>query len=135
MAQIEQKVLESVNRPGRIGVLATADKEARPNLAYFGSPRLTPEGTLVVGLGENRTLANLEQNPQAVFFALESSPVDFSTPGWRLYLRVQEIQRQGPVLDEIRGFIAEKAGKQAAGMIQAGVVFQVEEVRPLVDMG
>ncbi len=135
MAQIEQKVLESVNRPGRIGVLATADQEGRPNLAYFGSPRLTPEGTLVVGLGRNRTLANLEQNPRAVFLALESSPVEFATPGWRLYLEVQDLQRQGPVLDQVRAFIAEKAGEQAARMIQAGVVFQVKEVRPLVDMG
>ncbi len=135
MAQIEQKVLESVNRPGRIGVLATADRQGRPNLAYFGSPRLTPEGTLVVGLGQNRTLANLEQNPRAVFLALESSPVGFQTPGWRLYLEVEEIQRQGAVLDEVRSFIAEKAGEQAARMIQAGVVFRVEEVRPLVDMG
>ena len=135
MAQIEQKVLDSVNRPGRIGVLATADKQARPNLAYFGSPRLKPDGTLVMGLGENRTLANLEENPRAVFFALESAPVDFTTPGWRLYLEVREIQRQGPVLDEIRRFIAEKAGEQAAGMIRAAVVFQVEEVRPLLDMG
>jgi len=133
--QIEAKVLESVNKEGRVGVLATADTQARPNIAYFGSPRLSADGTLVMGLMANRSLKNLEQNPHAVFFAVEQAPVQFTTPGWRLYLKVKEIQKQGPVLEAVRQAIAAKAGQKAADMIQAGVVFEVTEVRALVAMG
>ncbi|MEW6266977.1 MAG: pyridoxamine 5'-phosphate oxidase family protein [Thermodesulfobacteriota bacterium] len=133
--EIEAKVLESVNRAGRVGVLATADRTGRPNAAYFGSPRLNQDGTLIMGLMNNRSLKNLEQSPLAVFFTVEKAPVDFQTPGWRLYLKVREIQKQGPILDGVREAIAAKAGKNAAALIQAGVVFEVTEVRPLVDMG
>jgi hypothetical protein len=135
MPQIDAKLVESVNRPGRIGVLATADAQGQPNVAYFGSPRLQADGTLVMGLGANRSLANLEQNPSAVFFTMEQAPVGMTTPGWRLYLKALDIQRQGPVLDSVRDAISQAAGPQAAQMIKAGVVFQVNAVRPLVDMG
>jgi hypothetical protein len=135
MADIDPKVLESVNTPGRVGVLATVDGNGQPNAAYFGSPQLQADGTLVMGMMANRSLANLEQNPLAVFFTVEKAPVDFQTPGYRLYLKVKEIQKQGPMLDGIREAIAAKAGADAAKAIQAGVVFEVTSVRGLVDMG
>jgi hypothetical protein len=132
MTQINDKILESVNKPGRMGILATADAKGQPNAAYFGSPQLKADGTLVMGLGENRSLANLEQNPLAVFFTVEKAPVDFQTPGYRLYLKARDIQRQGPILDAVREAIAALAGADAAKMMKAGVVFEVTEVRPLV---
>lgn len=132
MAQIDAKVLDIVNKPGRVGILATAAANGQPNAAYFGSPQLKDDGTLVMGLGENRTLANLEQNPLAVFFIVEKAPVDFQTPGFRLYLKARDIQRQGPILDAVRQAIAAVAGPEAAKMMQAGVVFEVTEVRGLV---
>ena len=133
--QIEAKILETVNQPGRVGILATASTDGQPNAAYFGTPQLKADGSLIVGLGNNRSLANLEQNPLAAFFMVEKAPVEFTTPGFRLYLKVSEIQRQGPVLDGIRQAIAAKAGEKASQMIQAGVVFQVTDIRPLVDQG
>ncbi len=132
MARFEQDFVDAVNQPGRMGVLATADASGLPDVAYFGSPRLDVEGNLTMGLGNNRTLANLEANPQAAFLAVEKSPVVFTTPGWRLYLTVKEIQREGPVLDAVRQAIDAQAGPEAANMIQAAVVFSVDEVRPLV---
>jgi len=132
MTQIDQKVVESVNRLGRVGILATADKQGRPNAGYFGSPRLNADGTLIMGLAGNRSLKNLEENPYAVFFTIEKAPVDFQTPGWRLYLKVREIQREGAVLDAIREAIAKFVSPDAAKMIQAGVVFEVNEIRPLM---
>jgi len=88
-----------------------------------------------MGLGNNRTLKNLEENPLAVFFSVTESPVTFSTPGYRLYLKAREIQKEGPVLNSVRDAIAKAAGPDAAKMIVAGVVFDVTEVRPLVAMG
>ncbi|MEW5912958.1 MAG: pyridoxamine 5'-phosphate oxidase family protein [Thermodesulfobacteriota bacterium] len=135
MARFDEKFVENINRPGRVGVLATADAQGQPNAAYFGSPRLSLEGELVMGLGANRSLANLEANPQAVFFVVQEAPVGFGTPGWRLYLKAKEIDRQGALLEQVRAAISAAAGEQAGRMIKAGVRFEVTQVRPLVDMG
>lgn len=135
MVKISKEMIEVVNKSGRIGTLGTADKGGQPNVGYFGSPQLTDEETLVMGLGNNRTLKNLEENPLAVFFSVTESPVTFSTPGYRLYLKAREIQKEGPVLNKVREAIAKAAGPDAAKMIVAGVVFDVTEVRPLVAMG
>ncbi len=133
MTRINQKHRDAVNQPGRVGVLSTADAAGQPNAAYFGTPQLNEDGELVMGLGNNRSLKNLEENPKAAFFVVESAPVDFQTPGYRLYLEAKEIQRQGPVLEAVRAAVAEKAGADKAKMFQAAVVFKVNEVRPLVD--
>ncbi|MCB2186467.1 MAG: pyridoxamine 5'-phosphate oxidase family protein [Deltaproteobacteria bacterium] len=135
MTTIETKVLETVNKEGRVGVLATANKEGKPNLAYFGSPQLRPDGTVVMGLMANRSLANLEENAYAAFLVVAEAPVGFQTPGWRLYLKVKEIDKSGAMLKAVREAIAAHAGEGAAKAIQAGVVFEVTGVRPLVDMG
>lgn len=133
MTQVDQAVREIVNRPGRVGVLATADAAGQPNAAYFGTPQLNEAGDLVMGLGNNLSLKNLEENPKAVFFVVESAPVDMQTAGYRLYLEAKKIQRQGPVLDGIRAAVTEKLGAEVAKMFQAAVVFKVTAVRLLVE--
>ncbi len=135
MVNISKEMVEMVNKPGRIGTLGTANKQGQPNVAYFGSPRLMEDGTIIMGLGSNRTLKNLEENSLAVFFYVSEGHVSFKTPGYRLYLKVREIQKEGSVLDGVKEAIAKHAGPGAAKMIVAGVVFEVTEVRPLVDMG
>jgi hypothetical protein len=135
MAKINKEIIEIVNKAGRIGVLGTTNELGQPNVAYFGSPRLSEDGTLIMGLGSNRTLKNLEENPLAVFFCVAETPVTFTTPGYRLYLKVREIQKAGPIFDGVKKAIAEHAGPEAAKMIVAGVAFDVTEVRPLVAMG
>ncbi|SEA44304.1 Pyridoxamine 5'-phosphate oxidase [Desulfuromusa kysingii] len=133
--KIDQKILEIVNTLGYIGTIATANTQGQPNVAYFGSPQLTEDGTIVMGLGNNRTLQNLAENPLAVFLCIAESPVVFTTPGYRLYLQVREIQKEGSILDRVKKVIAEVAGAAAADGIVAGVVFDVTEVRPLIAMG
>lgn len=135
MVDISQEVFEIANKPGRIGILATASAKGDPNAAYFGSPRLMEDGTLVMGLGNNHTLKNLEENPKAVFFVVTECPVSFQTPGYRLYLEVHTIEKEGPVLDGVREKIAEHAGAEAAKMIVAGVVFSITAIRTLIEMG
>ena len=135
MVEINKEIIEIVNKAGRIGTLGTANKLGQANVAYFGSPQLSEDGTIVMGLGSNRTLKNLEENPLAVFFCIAESPVTFTTPGYRLYLKVREIQKEGPIIDSVKKAIAEHAGAEAVKMIVAGVVFDVTEIRPLVAMG
>jgi Pyridoxamine 5'-phosphate oxidase len=133
--ELTQDVFDIINNPGRIGMLATADKDGKPNVAYFGSPHLAEDGTLVMGMTDNRSVKNLEQNPQAVFFAIGESPVTFQTPGSRLYLTVKKMEHEGELIDNIKATIAEHAGPEAASMITTGLAFEVTEVRPMVAMG
>lgn len=133
MIKLEKHVAETINRPDRIGVVATADREGRSDIAYFGSARVLPDSGLILALGQTRTLANLEQNPNAVFMAIEEAPVTLRTQGWRLYLTVREFYREGEILDAERKIIAEAVGERAAASIQAAVVFDIVEVRLLMD--
>jgi hypothetical protein len=133
MVEISKEVFEIVNKPGRVGILSTADKQGQPNSAYFGSLRLMENGAVVLGLGNNRSLKNLEENPLAVLFCVTESPVEFKTPGIRLYLKLKELQKSGSLYDNIKAAIAEHAGAEAAKIIVAAAAFEVTEIRKLVD--
>jgi len=127
-----KQVMEMFNKRPRIGTLSTANKDGEVNVAIFGSPQMTDEDTVVMGIGNNRSLSYLRQNPKAVFIVMEpgSTPMDWK--GCRVYLAVDLIQDQGEMLDSIRAKIAEAAGEAAAKMIRAAVRFKVTEVRALI---
>jgi hypothetical protein len=132
---MNEKLMEYFNKQPRLGTLSTADKNGKVNVAYFGSPRMTDPKTIFLGLGNNRTLANLKENPSAAYMIMEPGN---SLPEWkgvRIYLKAKEIETEGNKLEMIRKAIAEKAGANAAKMIQAAVTFEVLEVRPLADFG
>nr|WP_320146679.1 pyridoxamine 5'-phosphate oxidase family protein [uncultured Anaeromusa sp.] len=134
MTVLAQQVIDVVNQFGKIGVLATADGKGQPNEAYFGTAGILPDGSFSVVLGNSRTLKNLQENPKAAYLVLSESPVTFATKGWRLYLRVRAIQEEGELLVSTREKIAEKIGAEAAAQLQAAVLFDVTEVRPLIDI-
>jgi hypothetical protein len=135
MVEISEKYKAIINKPGRIGTLSTVDAEGRPNVAYFGSARVHDDGTFAMGLVGGRTLQNLKVNSHAVFFCVEEGLVSFFTAGCRVYLKVREIQTEGPLLDFIKKMTAKHASQDAANMMQAAVTFDVTEIRPLLDMG
>jgi len=90
------KLMEYFNKQPRIGTLSTADKTGNVDVAYFGSPRMIDEKTVVMGLGKNRTFANLQDNPNAVFMIMEPGK---SLPEWkgvRVYLTMTECQTSVP---------------------------------------
>lgn len=129
------KLVEFFNKQPRLGVLGTADKDGRVNAAYFGSPQMVDEKTVMMGLGQNRSLKNLQENPNAVFLIMEPGA---SLPEWkgvRIYLKCIDLQTSGEKLDGIRAKIAAAAGEGAGKMIQAAVTFEVGEIRPLADFG
>jgi hypothetical protein len=129
------KLMEYFNKSPRIGTLSTADKAGIVNSAVFGSPNMTDEKTVVMGLGKNRTLANLQQNPHAVYLIMEPGATIMDWKGIRVYMKAQNIATSGPVLDTFKARMAKVAGEEAAKMIYAAVSFGVTEVRPLIDMG
>ena len=50
-------------------------------------------------------------------------------------MKATEVETEGKKIEKIRTLIAEKAGPNAAKMIQAAVTFEVIEIRPLADFG
>ena len=129
------KLMEYFNKQPRLGTLSTANKDGHVNVAYFGSPRMVDEKTVFMGLGNNRTFANLQDNPNAAYMIMEPGE---SLPEWkgvRVYLAMTDCQTSGEKLDQIRAAIAEKAGEGATKMIHAAVTFEIKEIRPLADFG
>lgn len=129
------KLMDYFNRQPRIGTLSTSAKDGKVDVAVLGSPRMTDGKTVVLGLGKNRSLMYLQQNPYAVYLILEPGKSLMDWKGVRVYLKLQEIATSGPVLDSFRSQLAKAAGEKAAAMIHAAVTFEVVEVRPVVDMG
>jgi len=133
---MSSKLVAYFNKQPRLGCLSTADRHGRVDAAYIGSIRLLDDKTATVGLGQNRTLTNLQENPYAVFLIMEPGPTPPQWRGLRVYLRMTACHTSGPKLAEKRAEIAEKIGAEAASqMIQAAVTLEVEAVRPLLDAG
>jgi len=132
---MSSKLVEFFNKQPRLGALATSDRSGRVNVAYFNSIRMLDDRTVVMGLGRNRTLTNLQENPNAAFMILEPGKTLDSWKGVRVYMEMKTCETQGPLLEEINGEIAKHAGERAASMIQAAVRFEVTEIRPLADFG
>ncbi len=129
------QLIEYFNKSPRIGVLSTADKSGHVDSGIFGSPRMTDEKTVIMGLSNNRTLANLQQNPHAVYLIIEPGTTITDWKGIRVYLVALQIATSGGDLDAFKSQIAEVIGKESADMIIALVTFEVTGVRPIVDMG
>jgi hypothetical protein len=132
---MNEKLMNYFNKQPRLGTLSTAGKDGRVNVAYFGSPLMTDPKTVFMGLGNNRTLANLKENPWAAYMIMEPGKTLPEWKGVRLYLKATSIETEGNKLDQIRKLIAEKAGPNAAKSIQAAVTFEIIEIRPLADFG
>ena len=116
------------------GVLSTADGQGNVNAAVFGSARLVGTDRIVLGLGDNRTLANLRQNPQAVLLFYTLGRMVFDSRGIRLYLQLEDLLQSGPLFSETVHDIEAKAGKMAARSITTVVRFKVSAIRPLIDL-
>jgi hypothetical protein len=127
--------MKYVNKMPRIGTLSTANREGRVNAAYFGSARMTTEETMVMACGSSRTLANLQENPYAVFSIIEAGAAPPEWKGVRVYLRMTECQIEGEKLEAFRTQVAKRAGQGAAERLRAAITFEVEEVRPFNDSG
>lgn len=132
---MSEKLMDYFNKQPRLGTLSTADKSGKVNAAYFGSPRMIDEKTVFMGLGNNRTFANLQDNPLAVFMVMEPGKTIMDWKGVRLYVEMTDCQTSGEKLDELKAKIAEAAGESAAKMMHAAVTFKVKEIRPLADFG
>jgi len=133
---MSKQLMEYFNKQPRLVTLSTADKNGKVDSAYFGSPRMIDEKTIVMGTGTNRTLANLRENPNAVFLIMEPGKTAPEWKGVRIYVKMKECETSGHKLDKIRAVIAEKVGPETANkMIHVALAFEIHEIRPLADFG
>ena len=130
-----EKLREYFNKQPRLGTLSTSDKNGKVNSAYFGSPRMVDEKTIFMGLGNNRTFANLQENPHAMFMIMEPGKTIMDWKGVRIYVTMTECLTAGEKLDDMRAAIAKHGGEGASKMIHAAVTFEIQEIRPLADFG
>jgi hypothetical protein len=129
------KLMEYFNKMPRLGSLSTTAKDGKVNVGVFGSPKMVDERKVVMGLRENRTFANLQENPFAVFMIMEPGKTSTEWRGLRVYLKMTGFKTEGEELASIRTQIAARAGEAAAKTIHAAVTFDVYDIRPLVDTG
>lgn len=129
--EVDEDVMRMANeRDVARGVIATADAEGNPDVAYFGSLRFTDSSTMRLVTGPTRTLANLKANPLAVFMVSEGK--DFKElAGWRVHLAVKGMIESGDMFEKAKEEVAKRVGDEAARTMQAIVTFDVAEVRPL----
>ncbi len=128
-------LMDYFNRQPRIGTLSTSSKDGKVDVAVFGSPHMIDEKTVVMAMGKNRTLANLQENPNAVYIIMEPGKAIFDWKGIRVYLKMSECATSGEKLEMMRRETARFVGEEAAKMMNAAVTLEVVEVRPLVDFG
>ena len=128
-----EELMGLLNRPNRVGTLSTSDGKGNLNAGIFGSLRMIDENTAVMGCGENRSLANLRQNPKAVYLFFEPGSNPMEWKGARIYLDVAKIEGEGVLYDRLVEQIRAAAGDQAASGITAAITFSIENVRPIID--
>ncbi len=132
--EINEKVKGYLQAEGRSNVLATADKSGNVNVAVFGSLALADDATVIVMVGDNRSYANLQENPSATCLVTLHGKTGMQQEGCRLYLKVRSIEDEGAMFDQIKGKVKAKVG-DAAEMLKHLVWFDIEDVRPILDMG
>ena len=130
-----KEIMELFNKRPRIGSLSTANSKGEVNVAVFGSPQMIDENTVVMGIGNNRSFRNLQENPKAAFIVMEPGETLMDWKGARLYLEALEIDEEGSFCDQIKENLAKVGGEKAAQMIHAAIRFNITDVRPIVDRG
>lgn len=129
------KLTEYFNKQPRIGSLSTASKDGKVDAACFGSPRMVDEKTVIMAVRKNRTFANLQENPNAVFMIMEPGKTGREWKGVRVYLKMTDYQTSGEKMDMMRKGIAKLLGEEEAKTFYATITFAIQEVRPLYDIG
>ena len=129
------RLIEYFNKQPRLGCMSTSGKDGKVNVACFGSPRMVDEKTVVMALRKNRTFDNLRENPNAVFMIMEPGKTSSEWKGIRVYLKMKEYDTSGEKLEKARAQTAKAVGEEAAKSIYAAVTFEIQEVRPIVDLG
>jgi len=131
---VDTELSRLINDPQRVTVLATSDSDGLPNLAVIGCVRPLPDGDWVLGLGANRTLANLHATGRAALLLCRPGENLPLWQGLRLYLEATAFTSEGPIFDELVAAVTAEAGRRAGRALRCAVTCRVRERRPLFDL-
>lgn len=132
--KISGKVKEYLSLPEKTCVLSTCNKAGENNIGMYGSFVLKDDSTLMVMLGDNRSYANLGENPLAALLVVAPGGSGLQTEGCRIYLKVRSVEDEGKMFDQIKDGIRARIG-DGAEILKHLVTFDILETRPIVDMG
>ena len=131
---VSKKVEACLSSPEKTNVLSTANKDGECNIAMFGSFVWAGDSAIMLLLGDNRTYANLTENPRAALLVTLPGKAGMQTEGCRIYLKVRSVEDGGDTFDKIKAGVKAKVG-DAAEILKHLVIFDILETRPIVDMG
>lgn len=132
---VDDRWKEFFRQDSPVGTLSTSDGAGQINAAIFGSARLLDDGaTLVLALGDNRTLRNLRQHPAAVFLLARPGATLSAWQGVRLYLQLQRLESDGELFAALQAETERLVGRRAARRQRAVALFRIEAARPLLDL-
>ena len=134
MNNISEKVKEYLSSPKKTNVLSTANKAGECDIAMFGSFVWTEDSAIMLLLGNNRTYANLKENPRAALLVTLPGKTGMQTEGCRVYLKVRSVEDSGDTFDKMKAGVKTRVG-DAAEMLKHLMIFDILETRPIVDMG
>ncbi len=118
----------------RTNALATTDETGKVNLAVFGSPALSGDDAMVMMLGDNRSWANLQKNPNAALLTIRHGSAGMKIQGCRVYLTLRRSADSGPEFDAMKAELKARIG-DAAEILKHLAVFDIIEARPILDFG
>jgi hypothetical protein len=87
-------------------MLSTSSKDGKVNSAYFVSPFVVDEKTIIMGMTKNRTLSYLKENPNAVFMFMVPGKSHLEWKGVRRYVKMTGCSTAGEKLEQLKAKIA-----------------------------
>lgn len=121
------KISEYFKTAKGTGILATADKDGRVDVAIYATPHIIDDETIAFIMIERLTHHNLQSNPHAAYMFIEA---DEKYKGLRLFLTKIREEKGGPTLEAIRR-------KQYPDLKDKEylVYFKVDKILPLIGPG
>lgn len=121
------KISEYFKSAKGTGILATADKGGKVDVAIYAAPHIIDEQTVAFIMIERLTHQNLQSNPHAAYMFIES---DEKYKGLRLFLTKIREEKGGEAMEAIRR-------KQYPDLKEKEylVYFKVDKALPLVGAG
>jgi hypothetical protein len=113
-----------------LGVLATADKEGKVDLAIYAKPHVMDKETVAFIMAERLTHHNLQSNNHAAYLFKESGA---GYKGTRLFLTKLREEQDSDLLYTIRS--KRYPSEKEEGKPRFLVFFKVDKVLPLVGAG
>lgn len=114
-----------------IGVLATADKSGRVDVAIYSRPHILDDGSVAFIMRDRLTHNNLKSNPSAAYLFIERGP---GYKGKRLFLTKIREEKDSQLLKDLkrRCIMPEEDAKKGTKFL---VMFKIDRVLQLVGAG